>query len=90
MTRALLRRLDELERRQAPASARSAKDELGRRLEAMAARLRAAPDWREPTPEETAEATAAVRAFFAAKGWLWWPGDERELRRDAAPEGEVP
>ena len=80
MSRAILRRLDKLERRRAPAAGDDARTELERRLDELAARLRADPDWREPTAEETAAATAEVRAYFAARGWLWWPGDERELR----------
>ena len=78
--RTVLRRLDELERRRAPASAESARAELERRLDQLAVRMRATADRREPTPEEVAEDLAAVQEFFAARGWLWWPGDERELR----------
>ena len=80
MTRAFLRRLDELERRRAPASGDGARAELERRLDALAARLRADPAWRGPTAAEQAEARDAVRAYFESKGWVFVPGDERELR----------
>ncbi len=74
MSRGLSRRLAVLEARaQAAGAAASAgfpggaAAELGRRLDALAARTRAAPGWREPTPGEAAEDMAAVRALLAAR-----------------------
>ena len=71
MSRGLSRRLAVLEARAEAAGAASAgfpggvAAELERRLDALETRMRAAPDWREPTPGEAAEDMAAVRASLA-------------------------
>jgi hypothetical protein len=39
------------------------------RLDEMGARLRAAPDYRPPTPEENEQATAEIEALFRERGY---------------------
>ena len=65
------RRLQQLERRRSECLA--ATDTSGVRerfmasIERMAARLRADPNWRPPTPEQAEEIKQYFKAYFAAK-----------------------
>ena len=62
----------EIERRRAARLEASGGDELERfmaQLDEMARRLRAAPDWREPTPEEPAQYGRDLDKWFHDNGY---------------------
>ena len=62
----------EIERRQAAKLEAAGGDELERfmaQLDEMARRLRAAPDWREPTPEEQAQYGRDLDKWFHDNGY---------------------
>jgi hypothetical protein len=46
------------------------RERLIAKLDEMAARMRAAPDWREPTPEEQEQAATEIEAWFRQHGYL--------------------
>src|SRR4051812_40389656 len=70
MARGLAHRIGRLERAtqpDAPPEAEGVRERLLRKIDALAVRLRAVPDWREPTLEEAAKDVAAIRAYLAGR-----------------------
>jgi hypothetical protein len=60
----------ELSRRQQVAEQNDPREILIAKLDEMAERLRADPNWREPTAEEQEAATVEVMAWFRENGYL--------------------
>jgi hypothetical protein len=69
--KSLLNRIAKLEQRHLPdpVSKEVLIDELTAELDLVAARLRASPDWREPTLEECERIAREFDAFMATLGW---------------------
>ena len=59
----------ELKQRVSRGEADDALQQLMTKLDDMAARRRAAPNWREPTAAERRENTKMLNAWFAANGY---------------------